>query len=640
MALFTGGNDTMTTPVLDRHPRMTLTLGGWAGDYLEAITKQWLLVAPRANPAMLEMFRDRDTPPYRQMVPWAGEFAGKYLTGAVQVLRVTGDPRLRAFLEDFVRRLIGLQAEDGYLGPWPKAHRLTNFDPLQTDGGMPTWDTWGHYHVMLGLLLWYDETGDETALDAAARIGDLLCNRYLGQPERRLVETGSTEMNLAPVHSLCLLYQRTGTQPYLDLALQIVDEFAAEGPEGPLAGDYLRQALAGREFFEMPKPRWESLHPIMALAELYHITEKAEYRQAFEHIWYSIAKHDRHNNGGFSSGEKASGNPYDRAPIETCCTIAWIALSVEMLRMTGESTIADEIELSTLNSVTGMHSSTGRWATYNTPMDGARRASAHSIVFQAREGSPELNCCSVNSSRGFGMLSDWAVMHDHSADAALPALVLNYYGPSVLKTRLGSGVGEQEPVAVTLTQKTDYPVSGRVAVRVDPAAPSAFALKLRIPAWSARTRVAVNGSAVSDVTPGRYLVLSRIWHPGDEVVLELDMSLRFWVGERECAGLTSIYRGPLLLAYDHRYNLTSAQDDAPQVRHYDEWKPENNELLPMPSLDAQELEGTPVAWHDWLPPLLLLEFEAEGGQPVRLCDFGSAGEVGTLYRSWLSVRHL
>jgi hypothetical protein len=76
---------------------------------------------------------------------------------------------------------------------------------------------------------------------------------------------------------------------------------------------------------------------------------------------------------------------------------------------------------------------------------------------------------------------------------------------------------------------------------------------------------------------------------------------------------------------------------APQVRRYDEWKPENNALLPMPALDAGNLEGRLVAWDDWLPPLLLLEVEAAGGRVVRLCDFGSAGEAGTLYRSWLRV---
>ena len=87
-------------------------------------------------------------------------------------------------------------------------------------------------------------------------------------------------------------------------------------------------------------------------------------------------------------------------------------MTTEMLKLTGNSVVADELELSTLNSALGMHSPTGRWATYNTPMDGVRKASAHDIVFQSREGTPELNCCSVNSARGLGLLSEWAVMRD------------------------------------------------------------------------------------------------------------------------------------------------------------------------------------------------------------------------------------
>jgi DUF1680 family protein len=483
---------------------------------------------------------------------------------------------------------------------------------------MVTWDTWGHYHLMLGLLLWYDDTADRRALDAAARIGDLLCATYLGPVERRLVDTGATEMNLAPVHSLAMLYRRTGTQRYLDLALQIVDEYSA-------AGDYLEQALAGREFYQMPRPRWESLHPIMGLAELYWITGEARYRRAFEHIWWSIAKLDRHNNGGFSSGEQASGNPYDRRAIETCCTIAWIALSVEMLKMTGDPVVADEIELSTLNSVVGMHSSTGRWATYNTPMDGVRRASAHTIVFQAREGSPELNCCSVNSPRGFGMISDWAVIRDEEG------IALNYYGPSTLVVDDGRGG------TIVLTQATDYPASGQIALRVDPDRARATTLKLRVPHWSARTRVRLNGRDVPGATPGRYLSLRRTWQPGDTLTLDLDMSPHFWAGERECEGLTSVYRGPILLAYDHRYHLAQTANRPTAVRPAEGWEPDSEVALEVPALDARTMRGRAVQWDDWLPPWMLFEFEAADGQAVRLCDFGSAGEAGTPYRSWLPV---
>jgi len=87
-------------------------------------------------------------------------------------------------------------------------------------------------------------------------MADLLCEKYLGEKSPRLVETGSTEMNLAPVHLLCLLHRTTQTQRYLDMALQIVDEFAAKDPDGNhLAGDYVNTALADEEFFVTPKPR-------------------------------------------------------------------------------------------------------------------------------------------------------------------------------------------------------------------------------------------------------------------------------------------------------------------------------------------------------------------------------------------------
>jgi DUF1680 family protein len=610
-------------------------LRGFVRDYMDRMTDQWLLVAPLANPGMLEMFRDRDAPPFRDMVPWAGEFAGKYLTGAVQVLRVTGDARLKAWLREFVEMFIRCQAEDGYLGPWPKDCRLTNWVGHLGDNSVLRWDTWGHYHAMLGLLLWHEETGDKPSLKAATKIADLLCAKYLGEVPVRLVYTGGTEMNLAPVHALCLLYKRTGTQRHLDMALQLVGEFAAEGPDGPLAGDYLRQALAGKEFFQTPKPRWESLHPIMGLVELYWITGEERYREAFEQIWWSIVKTDRHNNGGFTSGEKATGNPYDPGAIETCCTIAWLALSVEMLKLTGNSIVADEIELSTLNSVVGMHSISGRWATYNTPSDGQRRASAHHIVFQARPGTPELNCCSVNSSRGFGLISDWAVLRDEQG------IRLNYYGPSEMRVPMGRGV------KVALTQKTEYPLAGAIDLTVSPSKPLPFALRLRIPHWSRKTTVKLNGKAVKGVQSGQYLTMERTWKKGDRIQISLDMSLHVWTGDRDCQGRASIYRGPLLLTFDHRYNLHLAANEEKKALIEDSWKnfswtsgEPGSAILNIPTLDAKVMHCKRVVWSDWLAPQLLVELAAANGLKIRLCDHGSAGEGGTPHVSWLPVTNV
>lgn len=595
-------------PACDRVPGARFALEGPVRGYLGNATRHWLLSAPEANPAMLAMFRDRDRRPYRDLLPWSGEFAGKHLTGAVGVLRLTGDAELRRSLDRFVGELVACQDVDGYLGPFPRTSRLTGHAPSAGEKGGPTWDAWGHYHVMLGLLLWDQEIGDARALAAASRIGDLLCDRFLGKEKRpRLVDTGSTEMNLAPAHGLCLLFRRTGKKPYLDLARQLVGEFAALGADGkPLAGDYLRRGRAGEPFYRTPKPRWESLHPILALAELHRITGDTDDRKAFINLWWSIVELDRHNNGGFSSGEQAQGNPYHRGPIETCCTIAWMAMTVEMLAITGDSIAADELELSALNSALGIWSPTGRWSTYNTPMDGVRNANFHEIGFQCRPGSPELNCCSVNAARGLGLIGEWAIMRDARG------LLLNWYGPGTIAAPLESGT------VVKLVQETNYPRSGSVRIRVEPEKPGPFELRLRIPHWSSRTTVRLNGEPIAGVTPGRYLAFSRSWRPGDTIELQLDMTPRIWSGERESAGLASIYRGPLLLAYDRRFNAIDADN--------------------LPPLDASTLaEVTPPRTAGPMVPILLVETDSPGGRPIRLCDFASAGADGSGYRTWLKV---
>jgi len=503
-------------PVMDRAEHVDFDLTGEVGQRLSAVTEQWIIPAPESNPAMLEMFRQRDVFPYRNLLLWSGEFAGKYLTHSVQILRLTGDEHLRKHLRQFVEELITCQADDGYLGCWPKSYRLTNHAP-NVSWGTLNWDTWGHYHAMLGLLLWHELENDASALQAAIRIGDLICNLYLGKRTPRLVDTGNSEMNLAPAHSLCLLFRVTGTARYLEMAEQIVCEFGVRDSNGNyLAGNYLDAPLSGQEFFQMPKPRWESLHPIMSMAELYHITGKEEYRRAFVTIWRSIQRGDRHNNGGFSSGELATGNPYDKGAIETCCTVAWMAMTVEMLRLSGDATVADELEMSLLNSGMGLISENGRWVTYNTPMDGVREASAHTIVFQSRAGSPELNCCSVNGPRVLGLLSEWAFMQDDSG------LILNYYGSGAISAVLPSGN------RVNITQQTEYPYDNTVIIFLAQEQEEEFTLSLRIPAWSRNSRVLIAGKNVLVPQPGSYLRLPHCGTEIKEIRLELDFTLQFW----------------------------------------------------------------------------------------------------------------
>jgi uncharacterized protein len=603
---------------LNRADNTTFAFKGYIQDYLTAVSANWLKVAYQRNPAILQMFADRDKQPYRNLLPWSGEFAGKYLCGATEVLRLTQDKELKRQLQEFVGRLISFQTEDGYLGPYPKPYQLTGTHPRTNDCNncedweKHTWDTWNHYHIMLGLLLWYEQTHDPKALAAAQRIGDLLCRTFLGSPGK-LTAIGYSEMNLAPVHSLCLLYHYIPQQRYLDLARQIIND------EFPLTGDYFRTALAGTEYWQIPKPRWESMHSIQSIAEMYWLTGNEDYRRAYEHIWWSITKTDVHNTGGFSSCEKAVGNPYAVGSIETCCVVAFNAVSVDMLRLSGNSVVADQLEISLLNAVLGFQSRDGKWSTYHTPMDGVRKPNTIDIAFQKRPGSEEFNCCSANAPRGIGMLSEWALMKDTQG------LILNWYGPCEITSEVNG-------VSVILKQQTDYPRTGVIDLTISPEKPAEFALKLRIPYWSQKTRVTINGRS-EPTAPGTYLSLKRTWHKGDRVMIDLDMSPHFWAGENDLEdsrtsrqlvgpdpfnsgatdlrGRASIYHGPILLAFSY-------SDPADKDQQFDaaNWQ--------------ERMIDDPEA-------IVCLECTDVNGRKVRLYDFDSAGENGKNYVSWLRV---
>jgi len=569
-------------------------LGGYLRKRIDKCIQRYFLETPESSPAILQVLRDRDKTPVRDpLVPWAGEFAGKFLTGAELTWRLTRDDALRKAIDAFVRDLLACQAPNGYLGPFPAASRLT--------GG--NWDVWGHYHCMLGLLLYYEDTGYEPALESCRKMGDLLFKTFgAGGPSLTCDGSGG-QMNMAVCHGLVLLYEKTGVQRYLDLAKYIIHD--AWNEEG--AGKYLESALAGKRVYEFPQHRWEALHDYQALPEMYWLTGDDQYSRAFQSIWWTGVAGDRHNTGGVTSGEGFCGSPYNPGAIETCCTVAWIAFSLDMLRLTGDSRIADEIEWSTLNSALGAIPYSGRTCAYNVPMDGTRTFGVE-LPWQSPKAGPDLNCCAVNAYRPLGMISQWALMEDKDG------LVINFYGTGTFTARLASGA------RVGFKQETNYPADGHVKVTLNLEKPESFSLKIRVPRWSRNTVVKVNGNDVTGAVPGTYLLLGTQWRPADTVEIDFDFSLHFWAGEQECANKISVFRGPILYAYDARYNDL------------------NPDQLPALDWATARLDNAP--WDGSIEPWILADLKDKNGTAFRVCDLSSAGQTGNHYRSWLSAKDL
>lgn len=573
-------------------------ISGLKGEYreyvkqrLDTITEGWLIPAPHANPMMINMFRmrdrERDDPGEEfggTLMPWQGKYIGEHLLSAQLIYRMSRNPELKASIDNLVQELIAAQGEDGYLGPFPESGRFGN-----------NWDYWGHYHVIQALLMYYQDTGWEPALDSALKAADLIDDTLL-EKNKNL-----NEMNSAIIHGMTNLYLKTGDPRYLRTARWVVDRW-----NRPESLKYVSLALEGKPLVEFPAHRWESAYSWLGISEMYLITGEKNYLKAYSHIWRDALKGDRHNTGGWTAGEGIQNNPYHQGAIETCCTVAWIALSLDMLRLTGNSIIADEMELSTWNGGFGCMHPSGRWGTYNTPMDGVRISIIDISTRQHKAGSHELVCCSVNVPRALGMIQEWAVMKTTKGFA------LNWYGPYTLTVPLDSGG------TLILDQKTKYPSDGYIRITIGLKKPHAASLKLRIPSWSAKTVVKLNGENVKGVEPGSYLELDRTWHNGDSIELLLDMSPHFWVGERECKGKISVYTGPVLLAWDQRFNEEESED--------------------VPALDAQSIELVPLVDNDYPRSLLLYRVKSGSGSDYVLCDFATAGMTGTLYSSWLPVK--
>jgi hypothetical protein len=600
---------------------LEVTLTGWVGDRVRANEENWLIPAPTTNPGIIEMFAHRLDPAIPGLtdnwwVPWVGEFAGKYLISAVQSLRLRKSIELKQVVIEFVRKLLSTQGEDG----------------SDRSLGMPrAWDLWGQYHVMLGLLRWYEYSGDTNALTGCRRAADLACARYLDRawaiakdptvrPEKPGENCpGEDEKNQAIAHVLALLYERTGESRYLDLVHAIEAEwpktacYNANNTEAVLCGNFIENALAGQEFYLGTRNRWESLHDVQAIPELYFITGDARYRTAFEQIWRSIRKCDRRVTGGFSSFEEAKGNAYDPRYIETCASVAWMALTIDMLRMTAESTAADELELSLFNTILGAQSPDGRLWTYHTPMGGIpvgdqdhaarlgyRLPAYYDLSWQARDRYCQLSCCAANGPRGLGCLSEWAVMLARDG-----GIVINYYGPLTLTLTVARDMFPfvpAHPFRIMLSMETAYPLDGVVRIKVKPYGSAFFPIRLRIPEWSRKTSVLLNGVLQAFTVAGSYCELKRTWRQDDVITLTLDMSIHTVAGKGPASGLSAAYRGPLLLAYDTRFNSS------------DPLSPPAPLLSAVPRIVSNE-RGV----------ALFATFPSAAGD-INLCDFASAGQ--------------
>jgi len=582
-------------------PAQSALLKGFVGDRLDA-SYQNRILAQDVN-RLVEPFRNRT-----EDRCWQTEFWGKWFTSAVAAYRYRPEPQLKAKLDQAVAGLLSTQTPDGYIGNYADNKQLEQ------------WDIWGRKYCMLGLLAYYDLTQDKNTLLAIRKLAVHLI-KELADTKSLIVKKGNHHGMAASsvLEPICQLYSRTGDQQYLDFANEIVKEW--ETPDGPQLISSSVVEVAKR----FPKPQnwfgaeqgqkaYEMMSCYEGLLELYRLTGKPEYREAVEKTWQSIFDTEINIAGSGSAvecwfgGKRLQTMHVDHYQ-ETCVTATWIKLSQQLLRLTGEVKYADAIEQTYYNALLGsMFTDGSDWAKYS-PLAGQRQRGSE----QCGMG---LNCCVASGPRGLFTLPLTAVMGEKDG------INVNFFADGSYHLLTPGG----KPVEII--QQTDYPVSGNITLKMVLQEDEPLKVRIRIPFWSQKNTLTINGQPVENVTPGKFTEISRVWKSGDQVNLTVDMRGRI-VHMGDLPENIAIVRGPIVLARDARLGSPNVDETIQPVLDKDGFV----------SLEPAGTNQDGI-WMKYKSSFIVESHQESGSKPVEItfCDYASAGNTldeHSWFRVWL-----
>jgi len=535
---------------------------------------------------------------------WQSEFLGKWIVAAVASYRYTNDPVLLKKIQYAVDGLMKNQLPNGYIG---------NYSP---EAQLQGWDVWGRKATLYGLLAYYDISGDKNALQSAQRLIDHLLTQ-VSTTGVDIVNTGAHRgmPSITIVEPIILLYNRTKEQRYLDFANSIMKSVETEnGPQ------LISKAISGvpvSKRFPFPKPwygrgngskAYEMMECYLSMLELYKITNNTVYLYAAERAAASIIEDEINIVGTGGAGESWYGGKKKQtiptfSMMETCDASTLVRFFYRLLQLTGNSIYADLFEKNIYNALMAPLKRDGTQIGQYTPIEGCR----HKATGQCNKS---LTCCWGSLQRTYGMLPELVYQ------ATDNKINVNLYIASKATIALNKNQ------TLWIEQKTEYPVANKVEFEVGLEKEANFILNLRIPAWSEKVSIEVNGQEVSNtIIRGAYYPITRKWKNGDKIILTLDLRAKVI----EMNNHQAIVRGPVVLARDSRFNDGDI-DEACFFAQKDGYV----ELTSVPNKPDN-------IWMEFTAPLVLGTFIKQP-IPIHFCDYASACEKWDSperYRVWL-----
>jgi DUF1680 family protein len=456
----------------------------------------------------------------------------KWIEAAAFVLQSQDDPALRKTLKEWIATVVAVQEPSGYLNTfYVEDRRSQRMLPESQVGGH---ELYCIGHLLQGAIAMYRATGDPTLLNAGIRfVDDFLIPNYGPGPNQKGIVSGHPEIEMALIE----LYRTTGQQRYLDLAGYILHG----DPRVPLKRSQIVYMYCGIPFPSRTKLEGHAVRAMYACCgatDYYLETGDPAYLKTLEALWTDLSQHQLYITGGVgarSDGE-AFGEAYElpnaRAYGESCAAIGNMMWNWRMLHATGESRFADVMERALYNGINSGMSLDGTLYCYRNPL-----AFDPSTGDKIRNTWYDTTCCPPNLERTLASLPGYFY------STSKEGIYVHLYDNANLHWHLESGT------PLEIEQTTRYPWDGNVRLSVKPGVPEEFTVFLRIPAWSGKSSVTVNGKPVENVTPGQYLALRRRWASNDTIELAFDMRpqvIRANPAVADDTGRVALERGPLV----------------------------------------------------------------------------------------------
>ncbi len=481
-----------------------------------------------------------------------GEMWGKFVRSGAMQYRHSPDPGLKAILDSAVKDILATERANGSISCVPVERQPAGGDGVtKPDCG----DLWERKYVMLGMEDYYDWVERNPAVLASLeRQARCLADQIGPKPKMDVRDAGWSANHVESstlLEPFMRLWKMTGKPQYLDFARYLVACGGAKGSDlVQMAHDNVPPHLMGGAY---PKA-YETTSYFEGLVEYFRATGDERVGRAVRNYFNLVLERELTivGNGGGDQPyhPKVMGEAWDctaaeqtnpdmKRMMETCTGVTWMKFASQILRLTGDVRAMDAIERYVYNGLIGAMKPEGDGFSYVNLLNG-RKVTNKGWGWKFPSGP--VTCCNLNGPMGLAYIPFVAVMQGKDGP------VVNLYNAGTATARTPSGG------TVKLSAEGDLLDENGWRLVVAPTREEAFTLALRIPAWSERTQVRVNGVTAGDAAAGTYLKLARTWRAGDRVAVTFDFKARRLAAPRGSNragdGFQAVVWGPIVLSRD------------------------------------------------------------------------------------------